>query len=36
VSPLESMFFALTEDDALEGLAPHEVAERIRAERISD
>ena len=33
VSPLESMFFALTTDDAVEldELAPHELAERVLA-----
>ncbi len=31
VSPLESMFFALTSDQFVEQLAPHELAERILA-----
>jgi ABC-2 type transport system ATP-binding protein len=31
VSPLESMFFALTTDEATDELAPHELAERVLA-----
>jgi ABC-2 type transport system ATP-binding protein len=31
VSPLESMFFALSEGESVQGLAPHDLAERVLA-----
>jgi hypothetical protein len=31
VSPLESMFFALTGNEQVDQLAPHELAERVLA-----